>query len=139
MTETTQRYYIAVPDNKKYGYQTIPTWKNYSYTGTLFEAQEKAIELFIKAGYLENDMLTNLSEFYLDTNPFGDEKYLDTLEELWETDNDIEKNKHLKKFYDSYLKYHQEECNRGLILWDNVDNENKRNIYSNNLHVIEIE
>ena len=138
MTETKQKYYIAVPNEFKYSYQSFPTWKNYSFTGTLIEAQEKAIELFVKAGYLDCNMLINLSEHYLDNFPLGDEKYLDNLEENWDKFTIDEKRKHLKNFYDDYLEFYIDDYNKGLTLWKNVSDEDKRNVFSDNLNVIEL-
>ena len=139
MINTKHIYYIAVPDKVKYSYQSFPTWKNYSFTGTLYEAQEKAIELFIKAGYLDEDIFINLSEYYLDKFPLGDEKYLDDLEENWDKFTDDEKRNHLKNFYDDYLEFYIDDFNRGLTLWKNVSDEDKRNVYSNNLNVIHLD
>ena len=46
------RYYIAVPKLiKEPSYQTILTWKNYSFTGTYDQALIKAIILFRNEGY----------------------------------------------------------------------------------------
>ena len=139
MTNKIERYYIAVPNEFKYGYQSFPTWKNYSYSGTLIEAQEKAIELFVEAGYLHENMLNNLSEHYLDKFPLGDEKYLDDLEENWDNFTIDEKRKHLKNFYDDYLEFYIDDYNKGLTLWENVSNENKKNVYSDSLKVIELD
>lgn len=38
MSDIKQRYYISVPNKVKWEYQTIPTWKNYSFTGSIEEA-----------------------------------------------------------------------------------------------------
>lgn len=139
MPNKIERYYIAIPNKVKYNYQSVPTWKNYSFTGTLYEAQEKAIQLFIETGDLDKDMLTNLSEYYLDKFPLGDEKYLDDLEEKWDKFTNDEKRKHLKDFYDDYLEFYIDDFNRGLTLWKNVSNEDKKNVWTYNLNVIHLD
>ena len=57
------RYYIAVPKNQKFSYQTIYRWKNYSFTGTYDEAVIKAIELFSEEGYFK-DYKDKIYDFY---------------------------------------------------------------------------
>ena len=46
------------------------------------------------------------------------------------------KNMNILKFY---LDFETDESNKGLMLWDDIDNENKKNYYEDNLKVIEIE
>ena len=138
MTDTKQIYYIAVPDKVKYSYQSFPTWKNYSFTGTLYEAQEKAIELFIKSGDLEINMMDNLIEYYLHKYPCRDEKFLNEMEKNWNNYSEQDKKVYLKEFYNDYLEFYIDDFNRGLTLWKNVSDEDKRNVYSDNLNVIEL-
>jgi hypothetical protein len=85
-----QRYYIAVPNKVKWTYQTIPTWKNYSFTGTLEEARQKALELFKQEGYLY-DELEDLFEFY-------DEDKYNQIYEKWDNLDDQEKYECCKEF-----------------------------------------
>lgn len=128
-----QRYYIAVPNKiTNWGYQTMPTWKNYSFTGTLEDAQDKAIELFTEAGYLnEDDILDYLSDYY-------DENTYQKLYYSWDNLSDEEKHKHTKKFYVDFLRFEIDDVNKGLALWDEISNDQKKNIYQDDLKVIEL-
>jgi hypothetical protein len=64
---------------------------------------------------------------------------LDDLEEKWDKFTDDEKRNHLKDFYDDYLEFYIDDFNRGLTLWKNVSDEDKRNVYSNALKVIHLD
>jgi hypothetical protein len=52
----------------------------------------------------------------------------------------IKKNMNVvKNFYKDFLEFQSEEYNLGLALWDDIDNEYKKNYYEDNLKVIELE
>jgi len=128
----SQRYYIAIPNNVKWTYQTIPTWKNYSFTGSLREAQEKTIELFKNNGNIDDDtILDSLSYYY-------DEKQYKIICNEWEDIDDDKKYEYCKIYYDDYLKFYIDDSNKGLALWDDVSNSDKKNIYAGELNVIEL-
>lgn len=127
------RYYIAVPKKiKNWSYQTIPTWRNYSYQGKLKDAQLKAIELFVNEGHLDYDeILESLSEYHEPT-------IFDNIYENWENLSEEEKYEYCKEFYKDFLEFQIDEYNRGLSLWNDVDNDNKKNVFENELKVIEL-
>ena len=128
----SQRYYIAVPKKiEKWGYQTIPTWKNYSFTGTLREAQETAIELFTEEGHLEEDMLKNIEEYY-DSGEF------DKISSKWDEMSDDDQYETCKTFYEEYLKFICDDYNSGLELWDEVSNEYMKQPFNDEVVVIEL-
>ena len=127
----SQRYYIAVPKKiKNWGYQTIPTWKNYSFTGTLREAQETAIDLFIQEGHLDN-ILDELDDYY-------NEQEYEKICEKWE-DIDLDKQyEYLKVFYDDYLRFENDEYASGLTPWNNISPEDVKNYYEDDVTFIEL-
>ena len=128
------RYYIAVPKKiKNWSYQTIPTWKNYSYTGTLEKAQMKAIELFVNEGNLDYDeILESLSEYH---NP----EIYNEIYENWDNFSEEKKYEYCKEFYKDYLEFEIDDFNKGLTLWDQVSNDSKKNIFNDELNVIELD
>ena len=128
-----QRYYIAVPNKVKWTYQTIASWKNYSFTGTLEEAQKKAIELFIEEGHLDNDEILDCLSDYFDESTFNQ------ISENWEDLLDEEKYKYCKNFYSDYLQFEIDDFNKGLTLWNNVSNDEKINSFQDELRVIELD
>ena len=127
----TQRYYIAVPKKiKNWGYQTIPSWKNYSFTGTLREAQETAIDLFIQESHLNNP-LDELDDYY-------DEQEYEKICETWE-DIDLDKQyEYLKVFYNDYLRFENDEYASGLTLWTNISPDDVKNYYEDEVTFVEL-
>ena len=126
-----KRYYIAVPNKVKWGYQTVPTWKNYSFTGNLEDAQKKAIELFTNEGYLEENIIDNLVSYY-------DSESYDKIYENWDSFSEEQKYESSKDFYKDFLEFSIDDFNRGLTLWDEVSNDYKKNIFNDELKVIEL-
>ena len=126
-----QRYYIAIPNKVKWGYQTVPTWKNYSFTGSFEDAQKTAIELFTNEGYLKENIIDNLVSYY-------DSESYDKIYGNWDSFSEEQKYKSSKEFYKDFLEFIIDDFNRGLTLWDDVSNEHKKNIFSDELKVIEI-
>ena len=93
-----KRYYIAVPNKVNWGYQTVPTWKNYSFTGTFEDAQKKAIELFTNEGYLEENIIDNLVSYY-------DSESYDKMYENWDSFSEEQKYESSKEFYTDFLEF----------------------------------
>ena len=127
------RYYIAVPDNKKWSYQTIFTWKNYSFYGTYHEAIVKAIELFSEEGYFE-DYKDKIYDFYgTDVaykmhdayDAWADEDY----ESMWNNTS---------SFFEDYFQFESDDYNKGIIEWDNFDNECMKNWDEDEVCVVEL-
>jgi len=105
--------------------------KNYRITCTLEYAQEKAIELFTKVGHLNgDDILDYLSDYY-------NENTYQKLYDTWDNLSDEEKYKHCRQFYVDFLRFEMDDVNKGLVLWDEISNDSKKNIYHNKLIVIE--
>ena len=127
----TNRYYIAIPKKiKNWSYQTIPTWKNYSFTGTLREAQEIAIDLFIQEGHLDN-VLDELADYY-------NENEYNKICEIWEDINEDKQYEYLKIFYDDYLKFEIDDVNKGLILWSNMFTEDFKSYNEDEVKYVEL-
>ena len=132
MTSVKQRYYIAVPNKiENFGYQTIPTWKNYSFTGTFEDAKDNAIKLFKHEGLIDDYHI--LDELDDNTEKFNE------LYNNWDNLTEKEKDSHRKIAYDNILNFIIDEVNSGLILWDDICNEDKKNPFQKNLNVIEID
>ena len=137
------RYYIAVPTKvKRFSYQTIFTWKNYSFTGTHDEAMMTAIELFDEDGHFDN-IVDNLIDYYEKDhgeNNANEEykcKWYDwdnwSIEEKWENCRNY--------FIDFFRLDNCDEIVSGVGLWKDYSNEFKKNWDedANRLHFIEIE
>ena len=128
----SQRYYIAVPKKiKNWGYQTILSWKNYSYTGTLREAQEKAIELFIQEEHISN-VLNELINYY-------DENEYNNICDKWNEYDEDKKYEYCKPFYNDYLEFEIDDVNKGLTLWEYVSNDEMKNYFDDEATFIELE
>ena len=117
------RYYIAVPKNQKFSYQTIYRWKNYSFTGTYDEAVIKAIELFSEEGYFEDyiDLITNFYETDQRYHMWEDAKepwYNEDYEPMWKT---------AKSYFIDYFEFESDDYNKGIIEWDKFDTEYMKN------------
>ena len=128
------RYYIAVPDNKKWSYQTIFTWKNYSFTGTYEEAVIKAIELFSEEGYFE-DYKDKIYDFY-----GTDQRYhmWEDAKEAWYNDDYESMCKNTFSFFEDYFQFESDEYNKGIIEWDKFDTEYMKNWDEDEVHIIEV-
>lgn len=128
----SQRYYIAVPKKiKNWGYQTILSWKNYSYTGTLREAQERAIKLFIEEEHISN-VLNELIDYF-------DENEYNNICDKWDELDEDKKYEYCKPFYDDYLKFEIDDVNKGLTLWDYVSNDEMKNYFDEEATFVELE
>ena len=117
------RYYIAVPKNQNFSYQTICTWKNYSFTGTYDEAVIKAIKLFSEEGYFE-DYIDQITNFY-DT----EQRY-----HMWEEAREAWYNEDYKSMWENtssyfidYFQFESDDYNKGIIEWDEFDTEYMKN------------
>ena len=117
------RYYIAVPKNQKFSYQTIYRWKNYSFTGTYDEAVIKAIELFSEEGYFE-DYIEQITNFY-DT----EQRYhmWEEAREAWYNEDFESMWKNTASYFIDYFKFESDDYNKGIIEWDKFDTEYMKN------------
>ena len=116
------RYYIAVPKNQKFSYQTIYRWKNYSFTGTYDEAVIKAIELFSKEGYFE-DYKDKIYDFYGTDVAYRMHDAYDA----W-ADEDFESMwKNTASYFIDYFEFESDDYNKGIIEWDKFDTEYMKN------------
>jgi hypothetical protein len=126
-----KQYYIAVPDELKLSYQSFPTWKNFSFTGTLEDAKNKAIKLFWEANYFD-DILEKLVDYCDEEDVEGYED----LCEKWESLSRQEKDEYCKLYYEDVLDFSSsDDVNCGLIVWNKIDNEHKKNYGSEYLNV----
>ena len=124
-----QRYYIAIPERvANNGYQSIPSWKNYSFYGSLEEAKGLAYKLFSREGYFE-DILYELINYY------GNSKEIEINWNKWSIK---EKITNCEEYFNDFFRFRKDEYNIGLALWNNVSNYDKKNIYSANLNLIEL-
>ena len=116
------RYYIAVPKNQKFSYQTIYRWKNYSFTGTYDEAVIKAIELFHEEGYFD-DYKDQIYNFYGTDIAYRMHDAYDA----W-ADKDFESMwKNTASYFIDYFKFESDDYNKGIIEWDKFDTEYMKN------------
>ena len=116
------RYYIAVPKNQKFSYQTIYRWKNYSFTGTYDEAVIKAIELFSEEGYFE-DYKDKIYDFYGTDVAYRMHDAYDA----W-ADEDFESMwKNTASYFIDYFEFESDDYNKGIIEWDKFDTEYMKN------------
>ena len=130
------RYYIAVPHLvKQPSYQTILTWKNYSFTGTHDEAIIKAIHLFREEGYFEN--LYNDIDYY-----YGDQGYPNTdfnlLDDYWENEKYYELFTLIPEYFKNYFRFEADDYNKGVIEWDKFDNKYMKKWAEDEVYVIEL-
>ena len=127
------RYYIAVPDKKKWSYQTIFTWKNYSFTGTYHEAIVKDIELFYKEGYFD-DYKYEIKNFYGTDVAYR----MHDAHDAW-ADGDYESMwQNTSSYFIDYFQFDSDECNKGIIEWDKFDTEYMKNWDEDEVHIIEL-
>ncbi len=117
------RYYIAVPKNQNFSYQTICSWKNYSFTGTYDEAVIKAIELFSEEGHFE-DYIEQITNFY-DT----EQRYhmWEEAREAWYNEDYESMWKTAKSYFIYYFEFESDDYNKGIIEWDEFDTEYMKN------------
>ena len=115
------RYYIAVPKNQKFSYQTIYRWKNYSFTGTYDEAVIKAIELFSEEGYFE-DYKDKIYDFYGTDVAYRMHDAYDA----W-ADEDFESTENTASYFIDYFQFESDDYNKGIIEWDKFDTEYMKN------------
>lgn len=128
----TNRYYIAVPTIQVYGYQTTSSWTNFSFTGKYEDAIKTTIELFKENELLKDEaVLDKMRRVYM-------ERHVKVCD-MWETLDENVKNIFRNKIYRLLIEYESDETNSGLILWDNVPNKHKMNIWSDDLNVIELQ
>ena len=127
------RYYIAVPKNQKFSYQTIYRWKNYSFTGTYEEAVIKAIELFSEEGYFE-DYKDKIYDFYGTDVAYRMHDAYDA----W-ADNDYKSMwKNTASYFIDYFKFESDDYNKGIIEWDEFDREYMKNWDEDEIIVTEL-
>ena len=132
-----KRYYIAVPNNNKpYTYQTIPTWKNYSFTGSYDDAMITAIQLFTDHGHFGNYNDKDDILFYYQGLKENYEADLSDYQD-WDAE---EKWHNFKEYYINYFDINQsDDYVSGVCEWDAVSNDFKKNWDDEYLTVIEIE
>lgn len=116
------RYYIAVPKNQNFSYQTICSWKNYSFTGTYDEAVIKAIELFSEEGHFD-DYKDQIYNFYGTDIAYRMHDAYDA----W-ADEDFESMwKNTASYFIDYFQFESDDYNKGIIEWDKFDTEYMKN------------
>ena len=140
-----QRYYIAVPNiPKNVSYHHIPSWTNYSFTGTYDEAMITAIELFEEKNFFDdsNQIIQNLIDFYkndsTDSDSDEDHKWYD-----WDYWGAGEKWENCKEYFIDYFNIENEngvdEYVSGVCPCDQVDYEFKKNWDEDILKVYELQ
>ena len=147
----TQRYYIAVPNiPKNVSYHHIPSWTNYSFTGTYDEAMVTAIELFEEKNFFDDSsqIIDNLIHFYKndstendsteknfsDSDSDEDDKWYN-----WDDWSAGEKWENCKDYFKDFFRFTQDEVNSGVALWKDIDYDSKKNRDETRLVVIEVE
>ena len=150
----TQRYYIAVPNiPKNVSYHHIPSWTNYSFTGTYDEAMITAIELFEEKNLFHDSsqIIDNLIHFYKNDSTendsteknFSDDDDDDDDDDKWYNWDDWDADLKWENCKDYFIDYfnieNSDEYVSGVCPWDQVDYEFKKNWDEDILKVYELQ
>ena len=130
------RYYIAVPKLiKEPSYQTILTWKNYSFTGTYDEALIKAIILFRNEGYFGEQGVDFYDKYEAFWGGAVSVIQIGGLMDAWANKNYEFVLKCCKYYFKEYFKFESDDVNKGIIEWDKIDPEYMKNYDEDEVNV----
>ena len=133
-THHPRRWYIAVPCNLPFSYHRPPLWNNYSYTGPLTTAFEKAIALFKDEGLLDHRTVVN---YVHETNISDDDD--GAWMRTWRGMSDDERARVVHQAQRSLVIWQADaETPSGLVQWDAVPNERKLGWGESRLEVTEL-
>ena len=76
-------------------------------------------------------LVENLYDYY-------NEDTLIELYESWDNLSEEKRKEYCKDFFKDFLEFQIDEYNKGLALWNDILNEEKKNIYEDKLNVIEL-
>lgn len=134
-THHPRRWYIAVPCNLPFSYHRPPLWNNYSYTGPLTTAFEKAIALFKDEGLLDHRTVV---DYVHETNTSDDDDNGAWMR-TWRGMSDGERARVVHQAQRSLIIWQADaETPSGLVQWDAVPNEQKLGWGESRLKVTEL-
>ena len=131
------RWYIAVPRKLPYSYHCPPLWINYSYTGTLKEAYEKAIQVFEEEGWLDK---ASMNELIYEFDNQCEDEYM-VWKSRWRRKTNEERKHVIHQMKQNYVTWNSSahtETAHGLVKWDAIPNQDKLCWGDSALAVIEL-